>query len=59
MRCDGAILLSVEAFGDQSVEGREVWIGVVLNDTEITTVRKRTENYAQETAARIVGGLVA
>jgi hypothetical protein len=56
MRCDGALLLSVEHLGDQSIEGREIWTGVVLDDREARIVRKRTENHAQETAARLVGG---
>ena len=54
MRNDGAILLSVEHFGSQSIEGRETWMGVVLNGNEIDLVRERSENYAQETAAMIV-----
>jgi hypothetical protein len=58
MRCDGALLLSIEHFGDKSIEGREIWTGVVLDGKESSIVRKRTENHAQETAARIVGGTV-
>ncbi|HLM76678.1 MAG TPA: hypothetical protein VK459_28450 [Polyangiaceae bacterium] len=58
MRCDGVLLLSIEHFGDKSIEGREIWTGVVLDDKEADIVRNRTENHAQETAARLVGGAV-
>jgi hypothetical protein len=58
MRCDGAVLLSVEHFGERSLEGRETWTGVVLHDEEVDVVRRRTENHAQETAARLLGGFI-
>jgi len=58
IRCDGAILLSIEELGGLDLTGYVVWTAVVLPADEADFARERTSNAALETASKLVGRLL-
>ena len=57
LRCDGAILLSVEELGGLDLSKYTVWTAIVLPPEESEFARERFFGAAQETAAKIIGHL--
>ncbi len=59
LRSDGSVLLSVEYLDAASLEGRAVWIGVVLSYAEACDAADRLADAACDAGAHIGGRLIA